>query len=216
MNSKDVLIFDYGVGNLHSVLKGLEYVGSTPTISSDPDDLLKYEKIVLPGVGAFENGILALKKNGADQALLEAKKKGSYILAICLGMQMLVDRSEEFGIHQGLGLIPGDVKRIPDTINNGLNIKIPHIGWNKVYPNNNQNKFSSNYLNGFQNNFPEFYFVHSYRVIPKFETDCVGICNYEGHTISAIIEKENVTGCQFHPEKSGKAGLQLLSNFINL
>jgi|JI8StandDraft_1071087.scaffolds.fasta_scaffold31617_2 glutamine amidotransferase len=212
----EVLIVDYGVGNLFSVYSALDYLNAKPVISNNPEDIRKYQKVILPGVGAFENGMSALKKNGADQALSEVKKKGTSILAICLGMQMLLDESEEFGIHKGLGFIPGKVKRIPEFNQSGKKIKIPHIGWSEIYFPDGVNIKSNKYLLGFEKLRASFYFVHSYQAKPNDLNDTVANCNYEGIEITAIIQKENVTGCQFHPEKSGKSGLLLLENFISI
>ncbi|MBU43853.1 MAG: imidazole glycerol phosphate synthase subunit HisH [Spirochaetaceae bacterium] len=211
---REVLIVDYGIGNLHSVARAFEFVDTRPTISSDPEQVSKYSHVVLPGVGAFGNGMEALRSEGMDAALNTARKSGSNILAICLGMQLLMDESEEFGTHQGLGFIPGKVSRIPSTGSEGQSIKIPHIGWSRLYPWLQEEGFRTRVLEGFEKLDPVFYFVHSYQALPEQETDVAAVCKYEGNSLTAIVERDNVVGCQFHPEKSGSAGLQLIRNFV--
>jgi imidazole glycerol-phosphate synthase subunit HisH len=216
MVKQRILIIDYGVGNLYSVYNAIEFIKAVPVISKDPEDILRFDKVILPGVGAFENGMNSLSKTGADLALIEAKKKGNFIFAICLGMQMLLDESEEFGINKGLGLIPGVVKRIQEKNCDGKKIKIPHIGWNKLYypdhiePNKNKFLFGMDIITS------SFYFVHSFQAQPKNPKDILALCDYEGVEITSMIQNENIFGCQFHPEKSGKYGLLLLENFIKI
>ena len=215
MKTAEITVIDYGVGNLLSVSRGLEHCGAKVNISSDPEFILKSKKVILPGVGAFPNGMRALIELGLDTVIKEVVNNGVPLLGICLGMQLLLEESEEFGITAGLGLIPGRVIPVPAQTQSGEMQKIPHIGWNALYPTKALGGWNGTLL---QDNRPgeAAYFVHSYMAAPSDSAHCIAECVYGGHLIPAAIRRGKTIGCQFHPEKSGQAGLRLLSAFLEL
>jgi glutamine amidotransferase len=174
---------------------------------------LSADKIVLPGVGAFKDGMNGLIQLGLDKAIKIKAEAGTPILGICLGMQMLFEDSEENGHHCGLGLIPGSVVRIPDVTVNREKQNVPHIGWNVLLPDGNKQGFDISLMSGIEVN-SEVYFVHSYEAKPTMNKYIIANTRYGGREVCAIVGKEHTFGCQFHPEKSGKIGLQLIENFI--
>lgn len=215
MKRTDVSIIDYGAGNLLSVSRALEFLGASVKTASKSEDIANSSKIILPGVGAFSSGMSALRKSGLDQGLKLAGQKGVPILGICLGMQMLLSFSEEFGHSDGLGLIPGKVKEIPRLTTSGQRQKIPHIGWNEISTPNHLGDWQGTILAGLNPQEP-VYFSHSFRAVLDESKYCQAICNYGGHNLVSVISNENIIGCQFHPEKSGQAGLHVLKNFLGL
>jgi len=205
MNSR-ITVIDYGMGNLWSVGNALRYLGCTPTITDDPKEIAGADALLLPGVGSFRKAMLSLKETALDQAIVEAVQgRGRKILGICLGMQLMGSRGMEDGDTPGLGLIRTTVDRFsPDEI--GAN-KIPHIGFDMVRSEPGSVLFSK---------LPEaadFYFVHSYRMLPQGLDGKVATCDY-GIKFLAAYEHENVFATQFHPEKSQANGLMLLKNFL--
>ena len=213
MKTPEITIIDYGVGNLLSVSRGLEHCGAKVNMSSDPDFILKSKKVILPGVGAFPNGMRALIELGLDRVIMEVVKNEVPLLGICLGMQLLLDESEEFGLTKGLGVIPGKVVPIPNNSVDGEIQKIPHIGWNSLV------NFGEDWQNTILQETREgdaAYFVHSFMASPHKSENRIADVLYGGHKISAVIAKGNTTGCQFHPEKSGEVGLKILRNFVKL
>jgi imidazole glycerol-phosphate synthase subunit HisH len=206
MNASSITVIDYGMGNLWSVLNALRYLGSNPIISSDPEDVLRADMLLLPGVGSFRKAMSSLKKNGLNQAIVEAvQNKGTKILGICLGMQLLGESSTEDGNTIGLGLISAEVDKF-SLEEVGAN-KIPHIGFDEV-----QSQQDSILFRGLKN-FSDFYFVHSYRLPPITTVGKCALCTY-GVDFLAAYEKDNVFATQFHPEKSQTNGLILLKNFL--
>lgn len=198
---KKIVIVDYGLGNLRSVIRGLEKAGAKAVITSDPVEIASAEAIVLPGVGAFHEGMDQL---GSLQKTVVAAVQDVPLLGICLGMQMLMDSSEEHGAHRGLGLIPGQVKKFPSV----KGMKVPHMGWNTICIGTDNPLFE-----GFASE-ECMYFVHSYYAdtVPEFTlTSTTYICPF-----ASSICNHNVYGVQFHPEKSGDIGLKMLKNFIDL
>ena len=212
MKAPEVTIIDYGVGNLLSVKRGLEHCGASVFLTSNPRLILKSERVVLPGVGAFPNAMEALTRMNLVSVLQELEKSGTPLLAICLGMQLLMDESEEFGITSGLGIIPGRVVAVPTKTVEGEFQKIPHIGWSALLPSAEAQNWDGTVL---QDNKPgdSAYFVHSFMAQPTDSKDLVSHATYGGHRIPAVISKNQVTGCQFHPEKSGEVGLKILRKF---
>jgi glutamine amidotransferase len=212
MSAPKVTIIDYGVGNLLSVQRGFEHCGAEVTLTADPEKIVSSERVVLPGVGAFANGMLALNNLGLVEAIRELSLQKTPLLGICLGMQLLLEESNEFGITAGLGLIPGKVIAVPDITSTGSRQKIPHIGWNALQVSNAKKDWQHSLL---QDNKPgdATYFVHSFMAVPTDPEHRIADCIYGGHKIAAIISRENVTGCQFHPEKSGDVGLKILRRF---
>ncbi len=204
-----IAIVDYSVGNLYSLSCSLKAVGTEVTISGDERVLRSADKIILPGVGAFSDAIAKLKATGLDKVIIEEAKNGKPLLGICLGMQMLFDKSYEYGEHDGLGLISGNVKPIKSVITEGL--KVPHIGWNGlIFPKDKPKSVLFKYLNEGDH----MYFVHSY-----YAADCeesvTSFADYGG-LLTASAERDNVYGMQFHPEKSGEKGLSILKAFCEL
>ena len=208
-----VSIVDYGMGNIKSVCRALEHVGAKPNLCSDPEKLKCADRVILPGVGAFGDGMVELKKTGMDQALVAYADAGRPLLGICLGMQLLFDSSEEHGSHQGLGLIPGTVQNIPTKSEDGWLCKIPHIGWSPILTGTTCNRWNKSILE----NIPQhacFYFVHSYVAVPNESKYILAECLYGRTNLTAVARNENMIGTQFHPEKSGRLGLRLLHNFM--
>lgn len=194
-----IAIVDYGMGNLRSVQKAFEYLGYDAAITDQGKALENASHIVLPGVGAFRDAIAALKAKDLDGMIKKEVAEGKPFLGICLGMQMLFDRSSEDGEYEGLGLIGGEVVRF-DT-----DLKIPHIGWNTLYYNKRTALFD-----GIDDNY--FYFVHSYHAAKVANEDIETTCVY-GYEFVASVNRDNIWGVQFHPEKSGDTGLKVLKNF---
>ena len=203
-----IAIIDYGVGNLFSLCSSLKSIGAEAVVTPDPAVIRAADRIILPGVGAFADAAEKLRATGLDQVLLEEAARGKKIMGICLGMQMLFEESHEYGIHKGLGLIPGRVVPMAGYIPEGL--KIPHIGWNPLILKGE----SKHPLLKYVEEGDCVYFVHSY-----FATDCtesvIATAEY-GKELTAAVAKDNVMGCQFHPEKSGKVGLNILKAFCEL
>lgn len=201
-----ISIVDYGVGNLFSLKCSLAAIGEEVTVTGDPQALRHSGKLILPGVGAFQDAADKLRSTGLDALIREEAARGKPILGICLGMQLLFEKSYEFGEHRGLGLIPGTVVPMAGFIPEAL--KIPHIGWNALRLRKESPLFRYIQDGDF------VYFVHSF-----FAAQCDGyvIADTEyGQTLTAAVQKENVYGCQFHPEKSGNVGLNILRAFAQL
>ena len=211
----EIAIVDYGVGNVLSVQRAFAYVGVSATITDSLDSIRSAKALVLPGVGAFGNAMIELKKRNLVDSIKEFAKSQRPFLGICLGMQMMMDGSEEFGFHKGLGFISGNVVKIPDTDVNGNAHKIPHVGWNSIKDTTGKDTFEEGILRNIKQG-SSFYFVHSYTPLPAHEEERIADTYYGGIPISAVIRKGNLYGCQFHPEKSGSKGLALLKNFVDL
>lgn len=210
----NVVIIDYGVGNIFSVCRAFEHCGAEACLTDSTDVILDAERLVLPGVGAFADGMAGLRTRGLIDPIKQYAATGRPFLGICLGMQMLMDSSEEFGQQEGLGLIPGRVVAIPSTGVDGTPHKIPHIGWNELLVP------GAVTWNGtiFEYTSPgsPVYFVHSFGAVPQYEENRLADCNYNGRTICAAVRSGSIYGCQFHPEKSGKVGLEIIKSFLNL
>jgi len=199
-------IVDYNMGNLASVKNAFDKLGSQAVVESDPNKLQKYDKLLLPGVGAFGDAMEHLKQNGMNEAIIEYAKSGKPILGICLGMQLLFEKSSEFGESQGLGLIEGEVVAF-DQAKFEHPLKVPHMGWNEMFVQKDTPLFD-----GLQD--PYLYFVHSYHAVCD-DTFVIGKSFY-GYEFVSAVSKENIYGIQPHPEKSHDNGLKILENFINL
>ncbi len=202
-----VAIVDYGVGNLFSLSSSFSFIGEEAVVTKDADVIRKADRILLPGVGAFADAIRKLKESALIPVILEEVKKGKPLLGICLGMQLLFEKSFEYGEYEGLGLIPGSIVPISGVIPKDL--KIPHIGWNSLSFSQKRSPIFSYLEEG------DFvYFVHSY-----FAADCEEFITAKteyGAPLTAAVQNKNVFGCQFHPEKSGKVGLKILKAFCEL
>jgi imidazole glycerol-phosphate synthase subunit HisH len=212
MSATKVTIIDYGVGNLLSVKRGLEHCGAQVTLTADPDQILNAKRVVLPGVGAFRNAMQALSQLGLVEPIRELVHRQTPLLGICLGMQLLMDESDEFGTTAGLGLIPGRVIPVPSQSQMRVPQKIPHIGWSSLQLSESSCSWEGTLL---QNNQPgeATYFVHSFMAVPTDAVHRLADCLYGGHRVAAVIGRDQMTGCQFHPEKSGEVGLKILRRF---
>lgn len=211
--SKLVTVIDYGMGNLFSVAKAFEHCGAEVRVSNRYEHVLEADFLVLPGVGAFAKAMLELKKNNLDLAIKEYAHTGRPFLGICLGMQLMFDWSEEFGRNEGLGLLPGCVRAIERTDIYGNPHKIPHIGWAAIELPASHNQWQDSILSDTRIN-AGFYFVHSFTAVPARVEHRLADTYYGGRLISAAVNSENLNGCQFHPEKSGKEGLNIVKNFL--
>jgi len=213
MSPSEVAVIDYGVGNMLSVQRGLEHCGGKVTLTADPEQILTAKRVVLPGVGAFENAMQALERLGLVAVIREIARCQIPLLGICLGMQLLLEESEEFGVTAGLGLISGRVLPMPDLTLSGAIQKIPHIGWSALQPSGASERWRDTLLKDNQAG-DAAYFVHSFMAVPSESVNRIADCVYGGHLIPAVIGREKITGCQFHPEKSGEVGLKILRRFL--
>lgn len=197
-----IAIIDYGMGNLRSVQKAFEFLGFEAVISDDPKVIEGADKVVLPGVGAFCDAIKTIREKGIDKVIYKIVEQNKPFLGICLGMQMMFDKSYENGEYEGLGLIPGEIVRLPDTV------KIPQIGWNSL-----EIKKKNPLFEGLGDE-PYVYFVHSYYL--ETTAPVVSATCFYGKEIQVAAQKDNIFALQFHPEKSGDTGLKILENFGRL
>ena len=201
-----IAIIDYGVGNLFSLTSSFAAIGAEAIATNDPDVIRAADRLILPGVGAFEDAAKKLFASGMAALVTEEAKRGKPIMGICLGMQLLFEKSYEYGEHEGLGLLSGSVRPIADVI--PTDYKIPHIGWNALTITRPNSPIFRYLKNG-----DHVYFVHSY-----YATDCadsvIATAEY-GAPLTAAVQKDNIFGCQFHPEKSGKVGLDILRAFCD-
>ncbi len=205
LSLNEVSIVNYGLGNIRSVENGLRAIGAKVAIVSTPEGIESASRLLLPGVGSFYVGMSNLKKNGLDEAICVAARKGTPLLGICLGMQLLASQGGEGGDAQGLGLIPGKVIRLVSD----SGFRIPHMGFNEVY------QLAASPLFDSIDDCSDFYFVHSYHLVVDNPDDGLASANYSEKFVAAVC-RDNVFGTQFHPEKSQGQGLQLLKNFCTL
>lgn len=200
-----IAMIDYDAGNIKSVEKALLLLGQEVEVTGDPERILKAEKVILPGVGAFGDAMENLKRAGLDEVIRRVAAKGTPFMGICLGLQLLFERSDEAPGAKGLGLLEGEILKIPDQ--EGL--KIPHMGWNSLHLEHGGRLFRGIEEQSY------VYFVHSYYLKAKDESIVKASTEYSTH-IHASVEKDNIFGCQFHPEKSSEVGLRILKNFVEL
>ncbi|AZN39135.1 imidazole glycerol phosphate synthase subunit HisH [Paenibacillus albus] len=198
-----IAIIDYGMGNLHSVSKAVERLGYETIITADAQEIMEADGAILPGVGAFGDAMQNLQNTGLDEVTKFYASSGKPLLGICLGMQLLFSESEEYGRHEGLGLLPGTVIRFQGDF------KVPHMGWNKLEFKQQQSPLFEGLAPG------HVYFVHSFHAKPERSSDLLATTDYNGQ-VTAIVGRGNVHGMQFHPEKSGELGMSLLRNFLAL
>ena len=212
-NEKEVVVVDYGIGNIFSVKQAFEKVGSSVIVSSDPEVVKQSKYLVLPGVGAFGRAMNALNDLNLIEAIQFAANQKTPLLGICLGMQMLLDESVEMGLHKGLGLIGGRVEKYPQLSAEDENIKIPQINWHELVSVNPVECWKCSILNDYKST-DAVYFVHSFVARPENKNNILASYISGTKKIPALIKNNNVIGCQFHPEKSGEVGLKMLKNFI--
>jgi imidazole glycerol-phosphate synthase subunit HisH len=207
--SKNVVIIDYQLGNLFSVKQACDIVGISAIISSDKNDILSADALILPGVGAFIEAMNNLIKLELDIVIKQKVKNGTPIFGICLGLQLLFTKSEEFGSGNGLDLISGTIKRFPENFEDRL-IKVPHIAWNTIYKSGQDWELTA--LKDVSNN--EFmYFIHSYFVQPEYDSVVLSLTNYDGIEFCSSIQYNNIFATQFHPEKSSDKGVSIYKNW---
>jgi len=204
-----IAIIDYGVGNLHSIVKAVKKFTDNVILTEDPDEVKSANGVILPGVGAFSAGMQGLQIRGLLETVQKAVQKQIPVLGICLGAQLMMAESFELGHFQGLNIIPGKVVKFANL---GKGVKIPHIGWNKIYQ-----PAERAWQNTVLQNIPEnsdMYFIHSYLLEPENKEDILALTEYGGKTFCSAIKKGPAIGLQFHPEKSGSLGLRIIENFI--
>ena len=218
---KKITVIDYGMSNLFNVTRALELLECDVCVTDDINTIIKSDKLLLPGVGAFEDGIQDLKENNLDNAIKEFAQTGKPLLGICLGMQLFMTNSEENGIHNGLDLIKGKVIRFRDPNDHNDKYKIPQIGWNVLSPPNKKRNGLGNkhWDNSILKDFDKklyMYFLHSYYVVLEDERVCLSETFYGRDLFCSVFQKNQIIGCQFHPERSGEQGLKILKNFLSL
>lgn len=206
-----IAVIDYGVGNLYSLTKAVHLFTDDVFITDDSTDLKTAQAIILPGVGAFAAGMEGLEIRKLVEPIKQFALSGKPMLGICLGAQLMLSKGFEFGEYEGLGLIPGNVKLFPPLV---IKERIPHIGWNEIYS-DKPGCWKGTILDKVADK-SDVYFVHSYILIPDKKEDIFAYARYGGHEFCAAIKKGNIYGTQFHPEKSGKVGLTIIKNFVNL
>lgn len=213
MSSPKCVVVDYGIGNVFSVVHALKQCGAEPELTGDLDRVRTAERVVLPGVGAFGRAAERLRELNLDGALRDFVATGRPFLGICVGLQLLMETGEEFGIHQGLGFLPGTVKRIDVKHEDETPVRVPVIGWNRlVEPSPGQ------WENSCLARIPSesaFYFVHSYAVNPTKQSDVLALARVGSDHVVAAVQRDNVLGVQFHPERSADSGIELLTAFLS-
>jgi imidazole glycerol-phosphate synthase subunit HisH len=215
MNPLKVVVVDYGIGNLFSVKRSLEYVGANVILSNQSDEILNADRLVLPGVGAFGDGMAGIKKQSLATIIQKFALSDKPLLGICLGMQMLATKSFEFGENSGLDIIPGEIIPIPNKNQMGIPHKIPHIGWANLSRLDSNSGWQDTILKNLSNS-ASCYHIHSFMFVPQIREHAIAVYDYNGISIASVVRKGNVYGCQFHPEKSGEVGLNVLKSFIEL
>ena len=215
MTDERVVVTDYGVGNLFSVRRALEYCGArNVVVSSNPEDIAIADRLIIPGVGAFSDGVEGLRHLGLIEPIREHAQNNKPLLGICLGMQLLATTSREFGSHQGLNLIPGEVVPISPEYPEGVRRKVPFVGWAELR--RSESSEPSNILMSDMEKACWVYLVHSFHFSSTDVADLRATYDYQGQAITAAVQRDNIYGFQFHPEKSGAVGLNLLSAFLRV
>jgi glutamine amidotransferase len=210
---KNVTIIDYDMCNMLNVARAFEHCGASVHIADKPDSVASADRLVLPGVGAFPDCMRELRSRGFEDPIREFARTGRPMLGICVGMQALFDESEEFGRTNGLGMMPGKVVAIPAQDVQGNPQRVPHIGWTHLSLPPSRQTWEGTILANL-GPAPAFYFVHSFAARPLEPSDRLADAIYGGHRVSAAVQRENIVGVQFHPEKSGEAGLGVIRNFL--
>lgn len=216
MNARHVTVIDYGIGNLLSVVRALEHCGATVQVADQAAQVANLpDRLVLPGVGAFADAMVELRSRGFDELVKRYVDTGRPFLGICVGAQLLFDAGEEHGEHAGLGLIPGRVQPVPAINPAGRPLRVPHIGWSGLVRPLARASWDGTILESVQPN-EAVYFVHSYAPVPTHEAHRLADTDYHGVRICAAVARDQIYGCQFHPERSAVAGLEILGRFLSL
>jgi glutamine amidotransferase len=216
MANHNVTILDYGMCNLLNVARALEHIDAQVTVTEDPKAVLAADRLVVPGVGAFRDSMRAVIDLGFGDAIRRFSESGRPMFGICVGMQILFDGSDEFGDHAGLGILPGRVRAVPNVDQQGAAQRVPHIGWNHLVEPEGGRDWHGTMLNSLVGTKAAVYFVHSFGAVPARPEDRLADCLYGGHAICAAVQRGHLMASQFHPERSGKVGLNLLRHFIGL
>jgi glutamine amidotransferase len=208
-------LLDYGMCNMLNVARAFEHVGAELTITEDPVEAARADRLVVPGVGAFADSMAEVHRRGHADAIRRFVETGRPILGICVGMQILFEGSEEFSASEGLGILKGWVRAIPRTTPEGERLRVPHIGWNHLAsPRETNRSWAGTILEPFDQQSPAVYFVHSFTADPTDPSIRLADCDYAGRRICAAVKRDNLTATQFHPERSGEVGLRLLQQFV--
>lgn len=216
MINQTVGLIDYGMANLLNVKRALEFCGATVEVIDSPKKKMKGTRLVVPGVGAFKDCMFALRERGLDDFLKRYAEDAKPLLGICVGMQILFEVGEEFGAHNGLGILPGRVQKLPTNTDTGASLRVPHIGWNNLVATQNHKSWAGTLLEPFAEKAASFYFVHSFAAVPESMGDRLADCMYGGQRVCSVVQNGNVIGTQFHPERSAQNGLLLLNRFLKL
>ena len=212
----EITLVDYGMANMLNVARAFRHCGAEVRVVETAAEAGPADRLVVPGVGAFEKSILALRAKGFDDLIRRHVETGRPFLGVCVGMQMLFDASEEFGEHDGLGLLPGRVMRVPDADTAGVPQPVPHIGWSALVAPRTGRAWDGTLLAGREPQATSVYFVHSFAARPADEGDMLADCLYGGHRICAAVQRDNICATQFHPERSGEIGLSVIRRFLSL
>lgn len=213
---KPITLVDYGMANLLNVKRAFEHCGVTVTVVEESAQVRDAERLVVPGVGAFQDCIEEVNRRGFGDAIRRYVEGGRPLLGICVGMQILFDVSEEFGEHRGLGILPGRVRPVPRQTVDGKAQRVPHIGWNHLVEREGGRDWSGTLLAPFRQQKPALYFVHSFAAQPENPLDRLADCLYGGHRICAAVQRDNIMATQFHPERSAENGLAIIRQFLDL
>lgn len=213
---KEVTVIDYGIGNLFSVVRAFSALGATVRLVTDGTEAGEPDRLVLPGVGAFAKGRAGIAERGFEEVIRTFISRERPFLGICLGMQLMFSESHEFGVTEGLSIIPGKVIAISEGVNATQKIKVPHIGWGELITPWNGRSWNGTVLQDLHPGGDAVYFTHSFMAVPSDDRFRLADCMYEGATLAAAVQKGPSIGCQFHPEKSGTAGLALLRRFLDM
>jgi len=216
-NKNQIAIIDYGMGNLFSVKRACEQVDLYPLVTADATEIMRSDAMILPGVGAFGDAMSNLKRLGMIAPIKEFIESGRPFIGICLGMQLLMSESEEFGSNKGLDIIKGTVVKFPTRGNDQRTIKVPQVGWNRIYRAHHaaESVWQNSHLQDIKNN-EYMYFVHSFYTVPEDPKVILSLTKYEDTEYSSSISFNNIFACQFHPEKSATAGMKIYANIASL
>lgn len=206
-----IAIIDYEIGNVKSIINAFKKIGIEPILTNERETIINSDGLILPGVGAFSQGMKNLQKYCLPEIIYDFVNTKKPFMGICLGMQMLMEESEEFGLTKGLGLIEGKVIKLP--VQNPNYEKLPHVSWNEI---STKNISWENTILDDLEEYTDMYFVHSFVASPKNEENILSITEYSDYKFCSSVKKDNIYGCQFHPEKSGEQGLKIIQNFVNL
>ena len=216
-SSGKLTLLDYGMCNMLNVARAFQHVGAKLVVTEDPKEAMAAERLVVPGVGAFSDSMAEVRRRGHDHAIRAFAETGRPLLGICVGMQILFEGSDEFGQSPGLGILPGWVRPVAATDTDGQPLRVPHIGWNPLLPPvDRPDAWQGTLLEPFTSQNPAVYFVHSFAAVPAHAPIRLADCDYGGNRLSAAIHQDNITATQFHPERSGVAGLAMLERFISI